>query len=349
MTVAPPGGGLRSAGASLLDQVLAETLDPAYPAAARARAGRPAPGPARRAGGRLAVALVMVAAGVLAGVTYHQTAAGAEGRQEIRAALVADIGDAQEVSDGLVAELEQARADVATAREAALAASDEGQQALGALDAAEQMAGTVPVTGPGLLVTLADAEADAEDDPVGGDTETDPRARIRDDDIQVVVNALWAAGAEAISINGQRLSPTTAIRFAGEAVLVDFRPVTNPYDISAIGDPDTLRSRFLTVPEVITLAGTSETFGLRFDFGERDSLSLPAGRTPELLSATSVSEDVPAEDAPAGSAPAGSAPAGSAPAGSPADDGSTSPGGAVPPSVPPAAPGTPTPDPTPGG
>ena len=55
-----------------------------------------------------------------------------------------------------------------------------------------------------------------------------------------MVNALWAAGAEAISINGQRLGPTTAIRFAGEAVLVDFRPVTNPYEISAIGDPDTL-------------------------------------------------------------------------------------------------------------
>ncbi|SEO86221.1 DUF881 domain-containing protein [Trujillonella endophytica] len=299
MTTATPGsGGLRSAGASLLDQVLAETLDPAYTRAAREREGRPEPGPGRRRAGQVAVALVMVAAGLLAAVTYHLTAAGAEGRQEIRAALVDDIGDAEDVSDALVADLEQARADVDSAREAALAASDEGQEALRALDEAEQMAGTVPVTGPGLLVTLADAEADAEDDPVGGDAEPDPRNRIRDDDIQVVVNALWVAGAEAVSINGQRLSPTTAIRFAGEAVLVDFRPVTNPYEISAIGDPDTLRSRFLTVPEVIALAGASDSFGLRFDFGERESLSLPAGRTPELRSATAVPDGAPAGSTP---------------------------------------------------
>jgi uncharacterized protein YlxW (UPF0749 family) len=324
VTTAP--GGLRSAGASLLDQVLAETLDPAYADAARAKAGRPVPGPARRAGSRLAVALVMVAAGLLAAVTYHLTAVGAEGRQEIRAALIADIGDAQDVTDGLVEELEQSRVDVATAREDALAASGEGQQALDALDAAEQMAGTVPVTGPGLRVTLADAEDDADGDPVGADAEDDPRERVRDSDIQVVVNSLWAAGAEAVSINDQRLSSTTAIRFAGEAVLVDFRPVTNPYEIRAIGDPETLRSEFLANPQVASLASVLESFGLRFDFARADELSLPAGRTRELREAT----PVPAGDA-AGSAPAG-------------DAGGTAPGDAP---VPPADPVPP--DPEPGG
>jgi len=302
VTTAPRGGGLRSAGASLLDQVLAETLDPSYPRAVRAREGRPAPGPARLAGGRVAVALVMVVAGLLAAVTYHLTAAGAEGRQEIRDALIDDIADAQDVGDGLVEQLEQARADVATAREDALAASGEGQQALAVLEAGEQMAGTVPVTGPGLLVTLADAEADAEDDPVGGDAEADPRGRIRDDDIQVVVNALWAAGAEAVSINGQRLSPTTAIRFAGEAVLVDFRPVTNPYEISAIGDPDTLSSRFLAIPEVSALASVAVTFDMRFDFAQEDDLSLPAASTPELRVARAESQEksAPASETPGG-------------------------------------------------
>jgi uncharacterized protein YlxW (UPF0749 family) len=326
--VTTAGGGLRSAGASLLDQVLAETLDPAYTQAARAREGRPE-GRARRTGGRVAVALVMVAAGLLAAVTYHLTAQGAEGRQQIRAALVDDIGDAQDVTDALVLELEDARAQVATARESALAASDEGRQALAGLDAAEQMAGTVPVTGPGLLVTLADAEAEAEEDPVGGDQEADPSGRIRDDDIQAVVNALWAAGAEAVSINGQRLSPTTAIRFAGEAVLVDFRPVTNPYEISAIGDPDTLRSRFLTVPEVITLAGTSESFGLRFDFAERGELSLPPGRTPELRSATPVPPEGAADDAvpPASGTGAGAPPAGGTDPGAPGTTPDQTPGG----------------------
>jgi uncharacterized protein YlxW (UPF0749 family) len=156
---------------------------------------------------------------------------------------------------------------------------------------AEEGAAAVPVTGPGLLVTLANAEEAADDDPVGGNTEEDPRGKVRDGDLQLVVNALWAAGAEAISINDQRLGATTAIRFAGEAVLVDFRPVTNPYEIRAIGDPDTLSAGFLASPEVGALALISETFDLRFDFAQEDELTLPAASTLELRSATPVDDD----------------------------------------------------------
>ena len=115
---------------------------------------------------------------------------------------------------------------------------------------------------------------------------------MRDGDLQLVVNALWSAGAEAVSINGQRLGPTTAIRFAGEAVLVDFRPVTNPYQVSAIGDPATLSRRFLASPEVGSLAVISKSFGLRFEFAQEDELTLPAASTPELRSAE---PDVPGQ------------------------------------------------------
>jgi uncharacterized protein YlxW (UPF0749 family) len=88
-----------------------------------------------------------------------------------------------------------------------------------------------------------------------------------------------------VSINGQRLGPTSAIRFAGEAVLVDFRPVTNPYQVSAVGDPDTLSRRFLAVPDVQSLAVISKSFGLRFEFAKEDELTLPAASMPELRSA----------------------------------------------------------------
>jgi uncharacterized protein YlxW (UPF0749 family) len=295
MTTLQRGGGPRSMGASLLDQVLAETLDPAYSQAARARAAREAAGPAdtpsRRPWGRVAVALTMAVAGVLAAVTYDQAAAGDQGRQQVREALVADIERESGTTDLLADQLEQLRADLTAARDDALAATTVGQLALEELDAAEQAAAALPVSGPGLLVTLANAEPDADADPVGGAGEEDPRGRVRDGDLQLVVNALWAAGAEAVSINGQRLGPTTAIRFAGEAVLVDFRPVTNPYLVSAIGDPDTLRSRFLASPEVGALAVISESFGLRFEFAQEDELSLPAGSPLELRSATPVSEE----------------------------------------------------------
>jgi uncharacterized protein YlxW (UPF0749 family) len=269
-----------SLGASLLDAVLAETLDPAYAQAAEARAaGRP---PRPRWRGRALVALTMAIAGLLVSVTYDQAAAGAEGREQVREALIGDIDQESAVSDELSAQLEDLNRDVTSTRDELLAASAVGQDALDGLARAERGAAAVRVTGPGLLVTLANADPKADEDPVGGATEEDPRGRVRDGDLQLVVNALWAAGAEAISINGQRLGPLTAIRFAGEAVLVDFRPVTNPYEVSAIGDPDTMAGRFLASPEVASLAVISETFGLRFDYTMKDELTLSAASTPEL-------------------------------------------------------------------
>lgn len=274
-------------GASLLDQVLAETLDPAYARAAEERAARAAGDPpeaGRRRPGAWAVALTMALAGLLFAVTYAQAASGEAGREAVRGALVEDIGAQSATTDDLSAELEDLRGQVAEARDGALAASAVGQRAIEDLAAAELAAGLDTVTGPGLLVTLADAEPDADADPVGGSGD-DGSGDVRDGDLQLVVNALWAAGAEAVSINDQRLGPTTAIRFAGEAVLVDFRPVTNPYLISAIGDPDELRSRFLASPEVNALAVISESYGLRFEFAQEDELSVPAGGVPELRSA----------------------------------------------------------------
>ena len=175
MTARPPGGGPRSLGASLLDDVLAETLDPAYAQAAEARAaGGPATGGRRRRGAVL-VALTMVVAGVLAAVTYDQAAARVQGRQEIRAALVDDIRTESDASDELAAELEELRAEVTRARDELLANSTTGQRALDELAAAEAGAAALPVEGPGLLVTLANAGSDADDDPVGGDDEGDVR------------------------------------------------------------------------------------------------------------------------------------------------------------------------------
>jgi uncharacterized protein YlxW (UPF0749 family) len=286
--------GVRSIGASLLDQVLAETVDPAYQQAADARAARgDREGPRRRRWGRVLVAATLLAAGGLVAITWDQAAAGARGREEVRGALIQDIEHESGVSDRLAEQLEGLRGEVTATRDELLRASAVGQQALERLDRAERDAGAVPVSGPGLLVTLADAKADADADPVGGKAAEDPRGDVRDGDLQLVVNALWAAGAEAISINGQRLGPTSAIRFAGEAVLVDFKPVTNPYEVSAIGDPDTLSTKFLASPEVAALAVISESFGLRFEFAQEDELNLPAAGTPELRSARPLTPDRP--------------------------------------------------------
>jgi uncharacterized protein YlxW (UPF0749 family) len=95
------------------------------------------------------------------------------------------------------------------------------------------------------------------------------------------VNGLWAAGAEAIAINGQRLTATTAIRNAGQAILVAYRPLQPPYVISAIGDPDTLPARFEDTVGGAYLRLIGQTYGIRsreevHAGTDGDALRLPA-------------------------------------------------------------------------
>lgn len=97
------------------------------------------------------------------------------------------------------------------------------------LRAVQVQAGLVAVTGSGVEVVLRDSDRHI-DDPRDAAS-----LRISDADLQSIVNALWATGAEAIAINGQRLVTTSAIRIAGETVTVNFRPLVPPYRVFAIG------------------------------------------------------------------------------------------------------------------
>lgn len=98
------------------------------------------------------------------------------------------------------------------------------------------LAGTRPLRGPGVVVTLGDSPLAEE--------EGSPDFLIQDVDLQLVVNELWNAGAEAIAINGQRIVSTSAIRSAGRSILVNYKVLTSPYRVGAIGDPAALRTRF---------------------------------------------------------------------------------------------------------
>jgi uncharacterized protein YlxW (UPF0749 family) len=280
-------------GASLLDQVLAETLDPAYQQAADARTARaraaaeageepPAGSRGRRRWSQALVAVVLAGAGLLAAITYDHASAGAQGRAQVREALLGDIDTESGQADALTRQLDQLRSQVDRTRDSALQASAIGQLALSQLSAREQAAAAVAVTGPGIKVTLGDAKPKTGSDPVGGATASNSAGAVRDSDVQLAVNALWASGAEAISINGQRLGPTSTIRNAGEAILVDFQPVSSPYDISAVGNADALSKKFLADAEVQALAVVSQSYGLRFEFVKEDKLSLPAATPPEL-------------------------------------------------------------------
>jgi uncharacterized protein YlxW (UPF0749 family) len=138
---------------------------------------------------------------------------------------------------------------------------------------------------------MDNAPPPARSDPVGGSSEVAEAGLVQDGDLQLAVNGLWSAGAEAISINGQRLGATSAIRQAGQAILVDQHPVTPPYVISAIGDQESLRNRFITTPEAHTLAKLTRDYGVVFDYARADELHLPAGTSAELRSARPLTAD----------------------------------------------------------
>jgi uncharacterized protein YlxW (UPF0749 family) len=136
----------------------------------------------------------------------------------------------------------------------------------------------VAVTGPGLTVTLDDARKEG-----GGSADGDPRTqaeadegRVLSKDLQIVTNGLWEAGAEAVAINGQRLTALSAIRFAGEAILVNYRPLTRPYVVSAIGSPQNLEVEFADSSAGSYVRALQDNYGVRVRIAGAERLALPA-------------------------------------------------------------------------
>lgn len=228
---------------SLLTNLMENSLDEGYAEAAARRPADAVPRPARRPsvlllGGLLAVGLLLSTAAV-------QERARASSTAEARTALVGEIQQRNSANDKLERGLERDRAGVAATRRNVLRLTAEGTSLAARLTTLEVVTGASPVTGPALVVHLTDA-------PANGDSgaDVDPRTgsatdgRVTDRDLQTVVNEVWASGAEAVAVNGQRLTALSAIRSAGDAILVDFRPLSPPYDIVGIGDASAMRATF---------------------------------------------------------------------------------------------------------
>jgi uncharacterized protein YlxW (UPF0749 family) len=248
----------------LLNQLMTNTLDQDYQVAAERRLSTPAVHPRSR---RLTAVAVVLVFGAMIGIsalrTQQQKPAAAAERDE----LIAQIQLRQHRLDRMHAELSALESDVARLQAAVSAGRSLARNTENALAAVAGSTGASEVTGPGIEITTDNAP---------GPQRTSEGGVILDSDLQALVNGLWTAGAEAISINGHRLTSLTAIRSAGRAITVDYRSLTPPYVIDAIGNPDTLPARFLETAGGQGWLALKANFGIRFDTVTLQDLVLPA-------------------------------------------------------------------------
>jgi len=131
--------------------------------------------------------------------------------------------------------------------------------------------GLSAVTGPGVRVVLKDA-------PRGQDTSgIDPNLLVvHEQDIQAFVNALWAGGAKAVTLQGQRLIATTGIKCVGNTVLLDGVPYAPPYRIEAIGDVPGMVASLDQNPQTAIYADYSRKHGLGLEVTNLTEIEAPA-------------------------------------------------------------------------
>lgn len=156
------------------------------------------------------------------------------------------------------------------------------------LEAARIAAGLVALEGPGLVLQLDDSKL-----PIpSGATSTDYLVTAQD--LRTAVDALWQAGAEAIAINGERLTAVTAISDVGGSVLVNYAYLSPPYQITAIG-PKGLYERLGQAPTFAELVRTrADAFGIEISFAEPEKVVVPAFAGPVNLDPAQVVSPAPA-------------------------------------------------------
>ncbi|EGX56351.1 hypothetical protein SZN_28328 [Streptomyces zinciresistens K42] len=259
---------------SLLTNVMDHSLDAGYAQAAARKKAAGDGGLPKTLKARLGLALGLVLAALVVTVGAAQARVSAPVVAKEREELVDRIDRGTATADKLEETVDRLRDDVSARQRAALKSTGGGDRA----DLLSMLSGAAEVRGPGVKLVVDDAKeasGGGDDDP-RGTTGFSDTGRLRDRDMQRVVNGLWESGAEAVSINGRRLTALSAIRAAGDAILVDNRPLVPPYTVLAVGDGQRLSTRFQNSADGFYLAALQENFGIRTNISAQGDLKLPA-------------------------------------------------------------------------
>jgi uncharacterized protein YlxW (UPF0749 family) len=258
---------------SLLNNVMDHSLDDGYAEAAARKKADGTGGMPKTVRAKLGLAVGLVLAALVVTVGAAQARISAPALAKEREELIDRIHQQTAAADKLEDSVDDLRDDVSARQREALKDGGSGQG-----DLVDILSGAVEVHGPGVKLVVNDSKKASQ----GGDG--DPRetsgfsdtGRVRDRDMQRVVNGLWESGAEAVSINGQRLTALSAIRAAGDAILVDNKPLVPPYTVLAVGDGQRLSTRFQNSPDGLYLHALQENFGIRTSISVESDIKVPA-------------------------------------------------------------------------
>ncbi|NUS10304.1 MAG: DUF881 domain-containing protein [Streptomyces sp.] len=244
---------------SLLTNVMEHSLDDGYAEAAARRGQTGSSRLPTSLAGRLGLAAGLLLAAIVITVGAAQAHRAAPTAAKERQKLIDRVQSETRSADALQKQVDGLRDTVSAEQRAALRNQGDDGRPL------ELLAGATPAHGPGVRLVVDDAKEASTGDS-GGPRESDgfsDTGRVRDRDMQRVVNGLWASGAEAISVNGQRLTALSAIRAAGDAILVDNRPLVPPYTVLAIGDGEKLSTAFQDSADGQYLHVLEQNYGIR--------------------------------------------------------------------------------------
>ncbi|MEU4031887.1 DUF881 domain-containing protein [Streptomyces anulatus] len=274
-TASPPAR--PDASMSLLNNVMDHSLDDGYAEASARRRADGSAGLPRTLRSKLGLAAGLVVAALVVTLGAAEARISAPVVAKEREELIDRIDAETRAADTLESDVDELRSDVSERQRKALEQHGGDQGQLVAL-----LAGATPVEGPGVKLIVDDAKN--TDQGGGGPRESTGFAdtgRVRDRDMQRVVNGLWESGAEAIAINGQRLTALSAIRAAGDAILVDNRPLVPPYTVLAVGDGKKLVTAFQDSADGQYLQALKESFDIRTSISDQAEVRLPAA--PSLI------------------------------------------------------------------
>jgi uncharacterized protein YlxW (UPF0749 family) len=228
-------------------------------------------------GRRLLWQVLVPAVCLLAGIGFATSARQSHGA-ELHPPGTAGLADLVRAAE---ARVKDANATLGELQRQVAAAADSAGRSDSAVAAAQRAVtpllapgGLTAVQGPGIVVVLDDADPTVS---LPGAAEVDPNQLVvHQSDLQAVVNALWAGGAEAMTVAGQRIIATSAVRCVGNTLLLNGEVFSPPFQVAAIGPYRTMQDALDASPGVTLFKQAASYYGLGYTVASSSKLRLPA-------------------------------------------------------------------------